>query len=115
MLLIAFLILGLLAGVLSGLFGIGGGIIMVPALIIIFNKTILQANAISLAAMLLPVGILGVIKYYQAGFIDVKKALIISLGLTIGSGFGAELALYINKNLLEKLYAAFLIYNVVSY
>lgn len=112
---IALLVLGLAAGMLSGLFGIGGGIIMVPVMLVIFNFSILQANAISLAAMLLPVGVLGVIKYYQEGFIDVKIASIISIGLLLGSGIGAEIALWINTNILEKLYVAFLLYNVLMY
>ncbi|HOJ38292.1 MAG TPA: sulfite exporter TauE/SafE family protein [Ignavibacteriales bacterium] len=113
--LLALLVLGLFAGILSGLFGIGGGIVMVPAMIVLFNFSMLQANAVSLAAMLLPVGILGVIKYYKEGFIDLKIALIISLGLMIGSGFGAEIALWINVKILEKLYVVFLLYNVFLY
>ena len=60
---LAFLLLGICAGIMSGLFGIGGGIIMVPSLIAFFGMGILNANATSLAAMLLPVGVLGVIAY----------------------------------------------------
>ena len=88
---IGFLILGIAAGILSGLFGIGGGIVMVPSLIVIFGMDILDANATSLAAMLLPVGILGVIAYYKAGLINIKDSLWISGGLFLGS-FGASIA-----------------------
>ena len=80
-----FLILGVAAGILSGLFGIGGGIVMVPSLIVIFGMGILDANATSLAAMLLPVGVLGVIAYYRAGLINVKDSLLIAGGLFLGS------------------------------
>jgi len=109
------LILGILAGVLSGLFGIGGGIIMVPALIAVFGLDMLNANATSLAAMLLPVGIFGVITYYKAGYINVRNALWISVGLLMGSFFGAELAVSVDVKVLSKLYAAFLLYIAVGY
>ena len=100
---------------MSGLFGIGGGIIMVPSLIAFFGMGILNANATSLAAMLLPVGVLGVIAYYKAGFINVRNALWISLGLLSGSYFGAELAVTLDVKILSKLYAAILLYVAIGY
>ena len=109
------LILGVFAGVLSGLFGIGGGIIMVPALIAVFGLDMLNANATSLAAMLLPVGIFGVITYYKAGYINVRNAFWIAAGLLMGSFFGAELAVSVDVKVLSKLYAAFLLYIAVGY
>lgn len=108
-------LVGILAGVMSGLFGIGGGIVMVPMLIAFLGMNMLNANAASLAAMLLPVGIFGVINYYKAGYIKVKDSLFISAGLLIGSYFGAELAVSVNISLLSKLYALFLMYVVCSY
>ena len=112
---LAFLLLGICAGIMSGLFGIGGGIIMVPSLIAFFGMGILNANATSLAAMLLPVGVLGVIAYYKAGFINVRHALWISLGLLSGSYFGAELAVTLDVKILSKLYAAILLYVAIGY
>jgi uncharacterized protein len=112
---IGFFTLGIAAGILSGLFGIGGGIVMVPALILIFGMDILDANATSLAAMLLPVGVFGVWAYYKAGFINVKDSLWISLGLFIGSFGGGEFAVNINQGLLSKLYAGILLYVAISY
>ena len=112
---IGMLILGIIAGVMSGLFGIGGGIIMVPALIAVFGMDMLNANATSLAAMLLPVGILGVITFYKAGYIDVRNALWISCGLIMGSFLGAELAVSVDVKVLSKLYAAFLLYIALGY
>ena len=113
--LIGFLLLGIVAGILSGLFGIGGGIVMVPSLIVIFGMDILDANAASLAAMLLPVGILGVWAYYKAGLINVKDSLWISFGLFLGSFAGGEFAVNISESLLAKLYAAILLYIALSY
>ena len=109
------LIVGILAGILSGLFGIGGGIVMVPTLIAFFGMGMLNANATSLAAMLLPVGLLGVINYYKAGYINIKDSLWIAGGLLIGSYFGAELAVSVNVSILSKLYACFLLYIAISY
>jgi len=112
---IGILIVGIVAGIMSGLFGIGGGIIMVPSLIAIFGMGMLNANATSLAAMLLPVGVLGVVAYYKAGYIDVKNALWISVGLLAGSFFGAELAVSVDEKVLSKLYAGFLLYVAIGY
>ena len=109
------LILGIGAGILSGLFGIGGGIVMVPSLIVLFGMDILDANATSLAAMLLPVGILGVWAYYKAGHLNIRESLWISLGLFAGSFFGGEIAINISESLLAHLYAAILLYVALSY
>lgn len=113
--LVGYLILGLAAGILSGLFGIGGGIVLVPSLIVIFGMEILDANAISLASMLLPVGALGVWAYYKAGMINIKESLWIALGLFLGSFVGGELAINMNEVLLTKLYAGILFYIALSY
>ena len=112
---IGLLFFGVIVGILSGLFGIGGGIVLVPSLIVIFGMNILDANAISLAAMLLPVGVLGVISYYKAGLIKVRESLWIALGLFLGSFVGGECAVNISESLLAKLYAGILLYIALSY
>lgn len=112
---IGILILGICAGIMSGLFGIGGGIVMVPTLIAIFGMEILNANATSLGAMLLPVGIFGVIAYYKAGYIHVKNSLWIALGLFAGSFLGGELAVSLDEKVLSKLYAGILLYVAIGY
>jgi uncharacterized protein len=112
---VGFLVLGIAAGILSGLFGIGGGIVMVPSLIVFFGMDILDANATSLAAMLLPVGVLGVIAYYKAGLINVRDSLWIALGLFLGSFAGGEFAMTISESSLAKLYAIILIYIAFNY
>jgi uncharacterized protein len=112
---IGLLILGIVAGILSGLFGIGGGMVMVPSLIAFFGLPILDANATSLSAMLLPVGILGVIAYYKAGYVSIRNSLWIAGGLVIGSFFGGELAVMIKEGILAKLYAVLLFYIAIGY
>jgi uncharacterized protein len=112
---IGFVLLGLIAGILSGLFGIGGGMVMVPSLLLFFGMDILDANATSLAAMLLPVGILGVIAYRKAGLVNWKDSLWISLGLLLGSFAGGEMAVSISEVVLTRLYAIILVYIAISY
>jgi len=113
--LVGFFILGIAAGILSGLFGIGGGIVIVPSLIVIFGLDILDANAVSLAAMLLPVGILGVWAYYKEGYVNIGESLWVALGLFLGSFVGGGIAVNIGESLLAKLYAGILIYIAISY
>lgn len=104
------LTIGIFAGVLAGMFGIGGGVVIVPALIILSKFSILQANGTSLAALLLPVGILAVVSYYKAGFLSIKTSAWVSAGLVTGVAFGTMLALSIPNNLLKILYGVFLLY-----
>lgn len=115
MLEIGFIILGLAAGILSGIFGVGGGIVIVPSLIVFFGMDILDANATSLASMLLPVRILGVWEYYKAGLLHVKESLWLALGLFLGSFVGGEIAVNISEDLLAKLYVVILIYIALTY
>ena len=103
------LILGLVAGVLSGMFGIGGGALIVPALILFFGFTQVQANGTSLAALLLPVGILACISYYRAGKLRLLPAFSVALGLTIGAWFGAGIALDLDTDMLRAFYGVFLL------
>ena len=96
------LLVGLLAGILSGLVGVGGGIIVVPALILILGFTQQQAQGTSLGLLLLPVGILAVWNYYQKGQIDIKVVLIMAVGFTIGGWLGSKIALSISQAALKK-------------
>lgn len=85
-------ILGLATGVLSGLFGVGGGIVIVPALVLLLRLDQHTATGTSLAALLLPVGALGVWEYYRRGQVQVGYAAAIALGLLVGAFLGARLA-----------------------
>ena len=106
-----FLILvGLAAGVLSGLFGIGGGIVIVPALILFAGFPLVEATGTSLAAILLPVGILGVLAYHRARIVDIRASIYLALGLMTTVAAGAWLAHSLPADLMKKLYAVFLLY-----
>jgi hypothetical protein len=100
--------IGLTAGILSGLIGIGGGIIMVP-LLLLMGFTQQQAQGTSLAALLPPVTLLAVINYHKAGFIDWRYAIVISLVFVIGGFFGSKLAIHIDQQILKKIFAVILL------
>jgi len=104
-----FLAIGLVAGVLSGLFGIGGGILIIPALIFFAAFPTKLALGTSLGAMLLPVGLLGAYAYYQSGNVHIKASLLISLGLFIGAWVGAKLAHAIPAASLQRMFAVFIV------
>ena len=103
-----FLAIGLIAGVLSGVFGIGGGVVIVTALVTFARMPIHVATGTSLAAMLLPVGLLGVREYWKAGNLDWRAAALIALGITIGIYFGARLAQGLAPASLQRGFAVFL-------
>ena len=107
---IGILIVGLAAGVLSGLFGIGGGVVIVPVLVTFFGFGLKEAVGTSLAALLMPVGIFAVIAYYRAGKLKILIALWVALGLAAGALLGAQIALGLDVDLLQKSYAVFLLY-----
>ena len=104
------LVIGLIAGVLAGMFGIGGGVVIVPALILLSGFSIVAANGTSLAALLLPVGILAVISYYKAGLINIKISGLVAIGLIIGVIAGSFFALSLPVNALKFIYGLFLLY-----
>ena len=104
-----FLIVGLLAGVLSGVFGIGGGVVIVPALIFIGGFVPIAATGTSLGALLLPVGALGAYEYYKKGNLNIAASLWIALGLFLGAWLGARLAQHLSPVQLRRAFAVFLV------
>jgi uncharacterized membrane protein YfcA len=106
---VALIIIGLASGALSGLVGVGGGIIIVPALIFFLAFTQKEAQGTSLGILLLPVGILGVIQYYKQGQIDFRVVLIVSLGFLVGNYFGSKLSLSLSDIALKRIFAVVLI------
>lgn len=104
-----FIAVGLAAGVLSGMFGIGGGIIIVPSLMYVARMQPQQAVGTSLGALLLPVGILGALAYYKGGHVDVRASLLLAAGLAIGAYFGAQISLHVDSTALRKAFAVFLV------
>ena len=103
------IVLGLAAGTLSGFVGVGGGIIIVPALVYILEMNQMQAQGISLAVLLMPVGFLGVWNYYQAGNVQFSIALLIALGFVFGSYFGSKIALQLPEYKIKFIFAMVII------
>ena len=107
-------LIGLAAGMLSGLVGVGGGIIIVPALVFFLGFSQHQAIGTSLGILLLPAGILAVMNYYKKGFIDLKVVLILFIGYIVGSYFGSNISLSVSQDVLKKLFAILLIITAVK-
>jgi len=107
---IVLLIIGLLAGILSGIFGIGGGVIIVPALIYLMGFSQHKATGTSLAVLLPPIGLAAVLVYYRHNNVDIRAAIIIALTSLIGAWLGAVIA---NKMSGPSLRLAFGIFVVI--
>lgn len=103
------IIIGIASGMLSGLIGIGGGIIIVPALVFFLGFTQLQAQGTSLGILLLPVGLLAVMQFYKAGHIDLRAVGVVALAFLVGGYFGSKIALSIPQEMVKKIFAILLI------
>lgn len=103
------IIIGVCAGVLGGLMGIGGGIVMIPALALLlgFNQHLSQGT--SLAAMVPPIGILAAYVYYKQGYVNVPVALCIALGFLAGGMIGATITVNIDEALLRRVFGVALL------
>lgn len=106
--LLIYLAIGLGAGVLSGLFGIGGGIVIVPALLFFAKMHPATATGTSLGALLLPVGALGAWEYYRNGHLDVRSSLLLAVGLFFGAYGGAKLNQVLSPVQAKRAFAIFL-------
>jgi uncharacterized membrane protein YfcA len=106
---ISYLVLGLITGIFGGFLGIGGAIIVVPALIFLFGFTQHEAQGTILAAMIPPIGLLAALSYYRAGYVKIWPAALIALGFFIGGYFGARLVGYIPDLMLKRLFGVFLL------
>jgi uncharacterized membrane protein YfcA len=104
-----YVVLGLLAGCLSGVIGIGGGVVIVPSLIFLFGMTAHQAQGTSLAVMLPPIGLFAAWTYYNQGYVDIKIAALIAVGFLLGGFLGAKLAVNLSSQLLSKVFGVVII------
>ena len=104
-----YLAIGLGAGLLSGLFGIGGGIIIVPALMLLARMQPATATGTSLGALLLPVGALGAWQYFKNGHLDMRASLLIALGIFVGAYIGAVAMQQLNPVMAKRIFALFLV------
>jgi len=104
-----YLLLGLAAGVISGLIGIGGGVIIVPALIYLFGMTQHQAQGTTLALLVPPIGLLAAWTYYKQGYVNLKIAAFVCLGFFIGGLFGARIATSLSAEALRRVFGVALL------
>ena len=103
------LLLGLIIGVISGLVGLGGGAILIPALVYIYGMTQHKAQGTSLATLLLPIGIFAFWKYWKAGDVDVRMAVLVAIGFALGGWIGGAWAVHLSGLTLRRGFAVLLI------
>lgn len=106
--------IGLLAGMLSGMIGIGGGVVIVPALVYFLGLNQLEAQGTSVALMLPPIGILAAMNYYKSGNLDWRYALVIALTFVIGGYFGSKISLSLPQAALKKIFGGVLMFVAVK-
>ena len=111
---IILIVIGLLAGILSGLVGVGGGIVMIPLLILLLGLTQHQAQGIALFAMLPPIGILAAINYFKEGFVRWEYAVVIALTFVIGGYFGSKLAVNLRPETIRKVFGVVMLVGAVK-
>jgi hypothetical protein len=107
--LLILIFIGLIAGFLGGMVGIGGGLIIVPALVLMLGMNQHNAQGISLTMLLFPVGILGVMNYYKKGYVDFKYAGLIAVGFFVGSYIGSKYSLSLPQETVKKIFAILMI------
>lgn len=106
---ITLLLIGLLAGIFSGFIGIGGGLIIVPALVFFMSMSQHQAQGTSLAMMLPPIGILAVYNYYKMGYVDLKISFILAIAFILGGFLGSKIAIAMPADTVKKVFGVFII------
>ena len=106
---ILYIFLGLSAGILSGLIGIGGGVMIVPSLIFLFGFSQQEAQGTTLGLLVPPIGILAAWTYYQQGYVNLKVAALICVGFVLGGLLGAKIAVILPGKLLERIFGVVLL------
>jgi uncharacterized membrane protein YfcA len=112
--LIILIVIGILSGILAGVFGVGGAIIVIPALVFILGLSQHEAQGTSLAFMLPPVGVLATWNYWKEGHVNWKIALVLSLTFVIGAYFGSNLSLNISDRMLRRVFGVLMIVMAVK-
>lgn len=109
MTIVILILIGLMAGVFGGIFGVGGAIVMIPALVYFLGVDQHTAQGTSLAVMLPPIGLFAAYNYYKAGQVNIWYAVIIAITFMIGGYFGSKIALILPENVMKKVFGIFLI------
>ena len=104
---VLYVILGVVAGICGGMFGIGGGVILIPALVFLFGLTQHQAQGTTLAILVPPIGLLAAMRYYQSGNVKLSIAVFVCVGFFIGGLIGANIAQNFSEILLKRMFGAF--------
>jgi uncharacterized protein len=107
--LLILIVIGIITGVMAGMLGIGGAIILIPALVLFMGITQQTAQGTSLAVMLPPIGILAAYNYYKAGQVNIKFAIVLAVFFLVGSYFGSKMALTLPQPLLKKIFGVLLL------
>lgn len=103
------LVIGTITGIMAGMLGIGGGLVVIPALVMVMGMSQQSAQGTSLAMMLPPIGILAAYNYYKAGHVDIRFALLLAVAFIVGSYFGSRLAIKLPQDTLKKIFGIFLL------
>ena len=111
---IILIVIGLLAGILSGLVGVGGGILMIPLLIIFLGLTQHEAQGTALFAMLPPIGILAAINYYKEGFVKWEYAIVIAFTFVIGGYLGSKLSLSLPPQMVRRIFGVIMLIGAIK-
>lgn len=106
---ILLILIGIVTGIMAGMLGIGGAIVMVPALVFMLGFSQHMAQGTSLAVMLPPIGVIAAYNYWKAGQVNLKFALILAAAFLLGSYFGSKIALTIPEAMLKKIFGAILL------
>lgn len=115
---LSLVLIGILAGVMSGFVGIGGGVIIVPALVYVMGLTQHEAQGTSLLLMLPPIGILAVMNYYKEGEVSqlhIGYGIIIAIAFVIGGYFGSKISLQLNKSKVQLIFGLLLLFVAIKY
>ena len=111
---IVLIIIGLLAGMLSGFVGVGGGVLMIPLLMIFFGLSQFEAQGTALVAMLPPIGILAAINYFKSGYVKWEYAVVIALTFVVGGYFGSKLSLSLNPEIVKKVFGVVMLFAAIK-
>ena len=114
MIIMAYILLGLAAGLFSGFMGLGGGILLTPALVYLFGLTQHQAQGTSLAVMVPPITLLAALKYYYAGNVKLNIAMFIAAGFIVGGLLGAQVVQAVPDMVLKKIFGLILLFVAVK-